>query len=282
MKFKNDDLVNVKDMNTIVEVKLPSNNYIPKGVTKRLDKKHYVNTETGEVKEYKSKNDKSSSRKNNPESLARTGRTTKDLIVCNFVDKTKTQYITLTYDEHVFDYKQSYNDFKAFIKTLRRHYGSDNEVQYIVIQEEHYDSSLHFHCILYWDKHYPKDMVKNLSDLWDKGSAIHKPIRENKDILFIAAYLTSGFFDKCKKANKYDIAKTKDEKAAIKNVRLENLPAYYRAAKHSKNMLTPIKDTMYFEDAVRRHNLEEAFSERTFEKTIKGVHIKNEYNYYVV
>ena len=106
MKFKNDDLVNVKDMNTIVEVKLPSNNYIPKGVTKRLDKKHYVNTETGEVKEYKSKNDKSSSRKNNPESLARTGRTTKDLIVCNFVDKTKTQYITLTYDEHVFDYKQ--------------------------------------------------------------------------------------------------------------------------------------------------------------------------------
>ena len=84
------------------------------------------------------------------------------------------------------------------------------------------------------------------------------------------------------KANKNDIAKTKDEKAAIKNVRLENLPAYYRTAKHSKNMLTPIKDTMYFEDAVRRHNLEEAFSERTFEKTIKGVHIKNEYNYYVV
>ena len=222
MNINNEDNVIVTDMNTLVELKKTSKTFIPKPKIKRIDKIHYVDTDTGEVKRYRTKNDKTSSRKNNPESLARTGRTNKGIIICNFEDKSKTQYITLTYDEHVFDYHRAYDDFKAFIKTIRRNYCSDNQVKYVVVQEEHYDGGLHFHCLLYWDKEYPMDMVKNLPSHWHKGDAVHKPIKDNKDILFIASYLVSGYYNTAKKAKKTDIAKSKEDKAAIKNVRLEN------------------------------------------------------------
>lgn len=282
MNINNEDAVIVTDMNTIVELKKTSKTCIPKPKIKRLDKTHYVDTETGEVKRYRSKNDKTSSRKNNPESLARTGRTTKGMIICNFEDKSKTQYITLTYDEHVFDYHRAYDDFKAFIKTIRRNYCKDNKVKYFVVQEEHYDGGFHFHCLLYWDKEYPIDMIKNLSSHWHKGDAVHKPIKDNKDILFIASYLVSGYYNNGKKAKKTDIAKSKEEKAAIKNVRLENMPAYYHAVKHSKNLLKPLKDEMTYAEAKSIYGFTEAFDERSFEKNIKGYTIKNEYEYYVV
>ena len=282
MNIKNEDMVTVNDMNTIVELKKSSKTHTPKAKIKRLNKTQYVDTETGEVKQYKSKNTKTSSRKNNPESLARTGRTTKDMIICNFVDKSKTQYITLTYDEHVFDYYEAYDDFKAFIKTIRRNYCKDNKVKYFVVQEEHYDGGLHFHCLLYWDKDYPIDMIDNLSSHWHRGDAYHKPIKENRDILFIASYLVSGYYNNGKEAKKTDIAKTKDEKAAIKNVRLENMPAYYHAVKHSKNLLKPLKYELLYEEAKDIYGLTQAFDERSFSKNINGYTINNEYEYYVV
>ncbi len=281
MNIKNDDLVKVTDMNTMVEIKLCSNSKPPKAKIKRLNKTQYVEIDTGEVKEYKPRGKGTSSRRDNPESLARTGRKTKELIICNFVDKSRTQYITLTYNEHIFDYKQASKDFNAFVKNIRRHYCKNNKMQYVVVQEEHYDSAFHFHCVFYWEKEYPQDMVKNLDNLWSKGVAVHRPIKDNSDILFIAAYLVSGFFDNGKKADKNDIAKVKDEKAAIKNARLENLPAYKRAVKHSKNMFVPIKDEMLYAEARDVYKFAECFNERTFEKKINGYKITNEYEYYL-
>lgn len=282
MNIKNDDMVKVTDMNTVVELKLTSTTKTPKGKIRRIDKTQYVDIDTGEVKTYKSKNTKTSSRKNNPNSLARTGRNAKEMMICNFVDKKQTQYITLTYKEAMYDYKQATNDFKAFVKKIRRTYCKDNKMQYFFIQEQHYNDSLHFHCLFYWDKEYPSDMVKNLSTLWEKGTSIHKPIKENKDILYIATYLVSGHFAKDKKANKNDFAQSSDDKGAIKNVRLDNLPAYYRDIKHSKNMLKPIKDEMLYSDVKDIYGFAEPFTERSFEKTLNGFTVKNEYEYYAV
>ena len=280
MNIKKEDNVMVTDMNKVVEIKKSNKTTVTKGKIKRLDKTHYVDTDTGEVKEYKSKNTKTSSRKNNPESLARTGRTTKAMMICNFEDKRKTQYITLTYNKPVFDYDEAYEDFKTFIKNIRRNYCSNNKIKYFVVEEEHYDSSIHFHCLIYWDKDYPIEMINNLSKHWGKGDTYHKPIKDNRDILYIASYLVSGCYNNGKKAKKNDIATTKEEKAAIKNVRLENVPAYYHHIKHSKNMLKPLKEEMTYERAFELHGLEKPFDERTFEKEFNGIKIRNEYEYY--
>ena len=280
MNINNENMVIVTDMNTMVEIKKSMRNTVTKGKIKKLDKTHYVDIDTGEVKEYRSRNTKTSSRKNNPESLARTGRNTKAMMICNFESKNKTQYITLTYNEAKFDYKDAYEDFKTFIKNIRRNYCSDNNMKYFVVEEEHYDSSIHFHCLLYWDKDYPVEMVNNLNKHWSKGFAYHKPIKEDKDILYIASYLVSGCYNNGKKAKKSDIAKTKEEKAAIKSVRLENVPAYYHNIKHSKNMLTPLKDEMTYEQAYELYDFDKPFDERTFEKEFNGIRIRNEYEYY--
>ena len=61
--IKNEDMITVTDMNTLVELKKSSKTHTPKAKIKRIDKTHYVDTETGEVKQYKSKNTKTSSRK---------------------------------------------------------------------------------------------------------------------------------------------------------------------------------------------------------------------------
>lgn len=282
MNIKNDDMVMLTDMNSIAEVRKSIKTSVPTAKIKRLNKTQYVDTDTGEIKEYKSKNTKTSSRKNNPESLARTGRTTKNMMICNFEDKSKTQFITLTYNEHVFDYEKSYNDFKTFIKSIRRDYCSDNKMKYFVVQEEHYDRGIHFHCLLYWDKDYPVEMIDKLSSHWSKGSVVHKPIKDNKDILYISSYLVSGHFSKSEKVNNNDIAETNDEKAAIKNVRLDNVPAYYRNIKHSLNMLKPIKEEMTYERAKELYSFDKLIDERTFEKEFKGFHIRNEYEYYQI
>ena len=282
MNIKNDDMVMLTDMNTMVELKKSNKTIVTKGKIKRIDKTHYVDIDTGEVKEYKSKNTKISSRKNNPESLARTGRTTKAMMICNFEDRRKTQYITLTYNEPVFDYDEAYEDFKTFIKNIRRNYCADNKIKYFVVEEEHYDSSIHFHCLIYWENDYPVEMINKLSKHWSKGDAYNKPIKENRDILYIASYLVSGCYNNGKKVKKNDIAKAKDEKAAIKNVRLENVPAYYHHIKHSKNMLKPLKEEMTYEKAFELYDFEKPFDERTFEKEFGDFKITNEYEYYEV
>lgn len=288
--ISDDDMVTVTKMGTIAEVKKGNITPNHKPIIKKIDKHHYIDLETGELKEFKERrNSKGSnsdcnrrSRKDNPKSLSTTGRNHKEIIISNFKDTDHTMYITLLFDEVITDFNEAYDYMKNFIKSVRRNFCKNNYVKYVNLTEKHYNGSIHFHALLYWDKPYPKEFANNLKKHWKKGDSLHKPIRCNQDILFLAAYFVNGFTADKGNFEKNDIATNNDEKWAIKNARLEDYPAYSRVIKHSIGMEKGIKFEMPHGEAIEKYGYNGCFSKGEIEKKLDDVYIRQCYEYYML
>ncbi|MGN0443880.1 MAG: hypothetical protein ACI4F5_04605 [Acutalibacteraceae bacterium] len=286
--FVIDDTENVivSVMNTITEIKKTNIKNSSKPKVKRIDKKHYVDTETGEVKEYNGYYDPNGdkSRKNNPQSLSNTRRLSKQIIITNFIDKEHTQYFTLKYYDKEFRLDKSKKDIKNFIRSIRKKFKTEGyKINYVRLNQTHFDGSFHFHILLYWNQEYPDYSVDIIKDLWKYGECYFKPIKHNEDILFIAAYFVDGLTAEQGEKRKSDIAKSNDEKGAIKQARLEDIPAYSRIISHSNEMKKAVISTMSYKDASEMIKSGKMIDSGIFEKKYKnGVYIKQLYEYYSV
>lgn len=203
--------------------KINANEYVtPNGVTKQF-KKHSKN------------------RSENLESIKNSIKRLRRLITHNFSGGKNELWVTLTYRENVTDTKKVYDDFKAFIKKLRRHVGG-SDLQYIYVIEPQERGAWHIHLLL-------KLMSENhlyieneiVSKKWGHGFVNVKRLKEDDNIAaYVSAYLsdidvtgTSEEFDD-------DVEKTASENKRVKKgARLYLYPRGVRLYRKSKMIEQP-------------------------------------------
>lgn len=169
----------------IVEVKTMSANPVGLLTIQRVDKDHYIDLNTGEVKEYKHIENRSGS----PESLYRTYKKIRDYINNNFTGAKNELFITLTYAENMTDVKRLYRDYEVFWKRLKRRYPN---LEYFCVVEPQARGAWHCH-VLIKDPSTDNLYIPNseIDSLWRNGFT--KTCRLDCDN--IGAYLTAYLAD---------------------------------------------------------------------------------------
>lgn len=295
-KIQDDDFVIVTKMNKVTEVKTV--NYIVNNAPKikRISKTQFVQTDTGVVIDYNTptfgsdkgcggSGNKTSTRLSNTESLSKTRRHMKELIITNYDSSDKSQIITLTFDDFVSDIETFDRKFQSFMKAIRREFCKEksNTVKYIASVEFDHNKRIHAHVILYWKKPFPVNIKNALTDLRSKnGSLYYDSIQDTVQITKIAAYLTnhlSSHFDIT--ASKSEISVIPGEKSAIKHARLDNFAAYQHNFRHSEGMKKPSKKYMYYSEASKKLDPDDCFYAADCDKKIeKNFSVHQEYEYY--
>lgn len=252
--IKDESKVCMIDMGKLTQVRYMSgHNRIAR--VKRVDKDHYINLKTHEVKEYKKREVKF--RTDNYASLRRTFSTAKQMINANFRDKNHTTWATLTYNSKVKDDKQIQKDFSNFIKTIRRKY-PDNNVKYFSALEFSANEGMHIHVLLYWDNPIGDSINDVISKAWKLGNAYVKELNKDNDIKNIGAYLTAYLIDMPVEEylsafqfesipsgmikNMYTSKRDGELKQYIKHARLKLYRAGFKIFRHSLGMKQATKE----------------------------------------
>lgn len=151
----------------------------------KLDGKHWLDPETGEVHEYEKQSDK---RTDNTQELLKTFATIRALVNCNCKHPERIRWITLTYRENMTDTRRLYRDFKAFWKRFRRRWG---HAEYINVIEPQGRGAWHVHLIAIWGGKAPYIPNAELRECWGQGFVKVNAVREDCDNLgaYLSAYL---------------------------------------------------------------------------------------------
>lgn len=186
----------------------------------------------------------SENRSENIDSLRKTMKRLGRLIEHNFSGKPNELWITLTYAENVKDSKRVYNDYKAFMRKLRRHYG---HVEYISVLEPQKRGAWHIHALFKSEEH-EKFYIdsKHLEKLWANGFVKVKKLRESDNIAaYVTAYLTDLKVEDDSKSSK------KIEKGA----RLYLYPAGMNFYRSSRGIEKPEEFTATKEEVFKFFNI---------------------------
>lgn len=255
-------IVHVKETGNITEVKyMVKNNG---GIIRKIDKDHYYDVRTGEVKKYKH----TTNRKQNKDSIKRTMRNLRDLINTNILNNDNKHknvlWITLTYRENMTDTKRLYKDFKNFNNRFKK-YLLDNNCplyEYITTAEPQKRGAWHLHIIFIFPKKAPYIKKQLLEDLWGFG---YVSINILKDVDNVGVYLTAYLSN----LDVSDMVNDKSNKAIIKGARLSMYPTGFRIYRCSKGIMHPVKYKTT-EEQIQSQLKNDIL---TFERTIQ---IKNE------
>lgn len=292
----NTEQVRITRMGNIIEVQASSMRG-KGGKIRRIDKDNFVDTATGEVKQYTQH--KRKSRKENYSSLHRSFRNAKEIINTNFRGVAFTTWLTLTYDEKMSDAEQFDKDFEAFVKRVRRKF-PNNKIKYFSALEFGANGGFHCHCLLYWDDIAHTFTEEECQQLWKKGTMFVKSLKDHSSIRNIGAYLTAHLTDMPieeyrqlhprRKIPDEDIKSIRTEnmvfidKVLVKNARLELYPPYFRIFRHSNDMKKP--EVSYSDYGSIKKELEEGGFEWEYTGTI-DIHnndsdtvISQQYEYY--
>lgn len=224
----------------------------------RIDKDHYKNLNTGEIKEVKHKESRADSKNTVKQSLKKI----RELINTNIVEVEKALWVTLTYKENMTDPKRLYKDFDKFMKRLRYNF-QDYNIEYINVCEPQSRGAWHCHVILIFDKQAPYIANEKMSEIWGHGFTKTNMIY---NINNIGAYLTSYLSDmelEEVEENKieYEINNVKEvlidnqKKKVVKNSRLSLYPPGFRFYRKSKGIKNPIVERMSYASAKRKIGL---------------------------
>ena len=129
--ISDDKTVSVTEMRNHTEIK--SVGIEPQGLGRyrKVDKYNYIDTETGEVHQYK----QNATREGNIRGVSRTMRQLRQLIEHNFMGTGNEFFVTLTYENDMQDAKQLYGDFDKFMKRLRNRFQDKGAIEYICVPE---------------------------------------------------------------------------------------------------------------------------------------------------
>lgn len=103
-----DAAVRLKKCGLISEIRYQTSNV--GGNIRKLDKEHYINAATGEVKQFHHTNTRADCKI----SLSRSMQHLRDLINCNTAEPENCLWVTLTYRENMRDTRRLYDDLRKF------------------------------------------------------------------------------------------------------------------------------------------------------------------------
>ena len=229
-----DEIVKVKRMNHIVEVK-----HIQRptkaGTVRKISKNEYVDIKTGEIKECKNSDVKDDLR-----SLKRTMKNMRELINNNFTGAKNEKFITLTYAKNMTDTEQLYTDFKVFVKSLRRKYGS---IDYVSAVEPQARGAWHCHVLMKFND-YEEIFIDNnsvIAKLWGHGYTFTEGLEQVDNVgAYLSAYLSNLPVDS-EDVDKHD-------KKYVKGARLSMYPSGMNIYRCSRGIKKPTVQTMTYSE----------------------------------
>ena len=207
--------VKVTTMGNVVNVKYVQRRN-DRATIKKVDEDHYMVIKSGEIREYSHTENRSQNTKGVRESLVNL----RAILNTNVLDVSKCRWVTYTYQENMMDTERLYEDFKRFMKELRKWgktKGYDN-IEYIIACEPQLRGAWHIHAVMIFDKKAPyipnvvpqiydkdktfkqnlkalkkhKDFNSPLLELWGHGWVTVRPL---KDIDNVGAYLSAYMCD---------------------------------------------------------------------------------------
>lgn len=243
------DFVVVTEMNHIYEVQ-----YMEKrntGATiKKLNQSEFVVLSTGEIKEFKSNENRSQ----NENGLRKTFKRLRYLINNNFVGRPNELFITLTYKENMSDVKRLYDDFRKFIQRLQYNFSDYGGLEYLDVIEPQARGAWHHHVLLKFPE---KNSVfienKRLAEIWGHGFVKVKRIHNIDNIgAYLTAYLADIPLDQVEEDIVGEVVeKVIDNKTKkiVKGGRLHLYPSGINLYRKSKGILFPERKTMKYSTA---------------------------------
>lgn len=257
-------MVTFKTMGNIYEIDYCSRkNYAP--TIQLLDKNHYVDLKTGEVKDCKHIENRSQNKFQVGQSLKRL----RDLINTNVTIPNNWKWITLTYKDNMQDTKRLYNDFKRFMTRFRRKFHSF-DIDYIIACEPQARGAWHIHLLLGFNKTAPFIPNATIEKLWEQGFTKTTKL-DNIDN--VGAYLTAYLGDMelnqenitiltkngvevskndLKEVNEIDGIKLKEPKSFIKGGRLYLYPPKFNLYRASRGIKKPLVEKIPYYDAKKK------------------------------
>lgn len=276
-------MVRVKEMGNIIEVMYQEkrNN---SNVIKKLNANEYIDTRTGEIKEFIHIENRAQAINDVRKSLSRL----RDYINTNVTDISKCKWVTLTYKENMTDTKKLYDDFKRFNMKLRYYLSKQNyKYEYIVAMEPQGRGAWHAHILMIFDCKAPYiDNNDVMASIWGHGFTSTKDLDGNIDNLgaYLTAYLgdmelkegidtigLNNIFDKHGKC-KYQVSEVEINedgrnisKAFIKGLRMALYPPKFNIYRCSRGIKKPI---ITYDSEINAQKKISAGT-LTFERTIK-------------
>lgn len=163
---------------------------------KRIGNGRHINMCTGEIVT----ETKQVKRGDSLYSLLESNLRLQDLIKANTVDIDHILLSTLTYATKTLDIKKVNEDFKVFIKYLRRNIVEYGNIEYINTAELHSDkSSYHLHAILFFNEAVKSVFVpmQTLLRAWQNGAiSISKPRTKQEVYCYLTPHLSNEVTDK--------------------------------------------------------------------------------------
>lgn len=223
--------VKVEVMGNVVEVtRIANANRKCRAI--KVDKRHWVDPETGEVHEYA--DGESTKRTDNRQELRRTFAKVRGLVNANCSDPRRIRWITLTYAENMTDTERLYRDFYNFWKRFKRRWGF---AEYIVVMEPQQRGAWHAHLIAIWSHAAPYVDNAKLRECWRHGFVTVKAV---EDIDNLGAYL-SAYLGNVEVAEGGEIVPQRDgtTKRIAKGARLDMYPAGMQIYRCSRGIKRP-------------------------------------------
>ena len=208
---------------------------------RRIDKDHYEDIRTGEIKEFKHD---AENRKDNKESVLRSLSNLRAIVNTNTAYPRRVLWITLTYAENMTDPDRLRKDYAAFWGRFKYYCEKEGhkKPEYIVVAEPQNRGAWHLHCLFIFPGRRPYIPNDKMAEIWGHGYSKTKRITGGDNISgYLCAYLTD--------MSLYEITGDKTKKKAIvKGARLELYPKGFHLFRCSKGIKRPKKEEITYEE----------------------------------
>lgn len=265
------EIVRLTEMGNITEI-MYSKTRSHGGYITKLDRDHYADNKTGEVKKFKHIKNRSQDLQNVAKSLKKL----RDLLNANITDVTHCRWLTFTYAENMQDPKKLRYDSENCIKRLRKKFG---HFEYITCAEPQGRGAWHLHAVFIFSEKAPYMSNDVVADCWKNGFVTVKKL-DNVDN--VGAYLTAYLGDMelsealegdcpidytkgIKEVEYTDENGKKQTKKYIKAARLYMYPPKFNIYRKSKGIVDPTVSLVPYEEARKKASS----AQLTFSKTVE-------------
>lgn len=213
----------------------------PDPCIQKLNAEQYLDTRTGEVKNFK----RTQTRSESLATVSKSLRNLRDLINTNLTDPNTALWVTLTYKENMTDHVRLYNDYRRFWQRLKYYAGKHGlpPPEYIVAAEPQGRGAWHLHCLFLFPGKAPFIPNPKMAELWGHGFTKTRGLSSvDNPGLYLTAYLGDMEFQDAVGNGLADgrvKRDTRKHKAFIKGARLHLYPANFKLYRHSRGVKYP-------------------------------------------
>lgn len=220
---------------------------------KRQSKDLYVDTTTGEMREYRHDLSKNSIRK-----MKRSFERLRMIINTNFSAEINERAIVLTYAEKMEDFDKASLDFKRFWEKFVYHY---SDLEYIRVIEPQQTGSWHIHVLVksteFRNLYIP---IADIIKIWGHGFAYISPMKGNDNVgaYFTACFTNLDVFEK-------ESEEPNKRKCIIKGERLRFYPPNKKFYACSRGIKKPQRINMTFGEAKEIYDFDNYNYKKSYE-----------------